>query len=148
MNKLTINIAKINPNAIIPEYKTDGAACFDISICEDVAVEPNQTVLLPTGLVIETPPDYALFIAPRSSMAKTGLIMPHSFGILDPDYCGPEDEMKILVKNITDQTISVTKGQRLAQGYFLPIPKTEWNIIDKSKLKQSSRGGFGSTGSK
>jgi len=145
---MEVEIARIDPDARLPEYKTDGATCFDLESIEERLIAPGGIALLRTGLVVKTPPGYFLAIAPRSSLHKIGLDKPHSFGILDPDYSGPEDELRLLVRNFTDQPVKVEKYQRLAQGFFNPVPKITWKEIPASALGQSSRGGFGSTGTK
>ncbi len=143
---MEVEICRVHPDARLPEYKTDGAACFDLESIEDIVIQPGELKLIRSGLVFKTPPGYFLCIAPRSSLAKQGLAMPHSFGILDPDYSGPEDEMRILVRNFTVEPVAVEKHQRLAQGYFAEAPRAQWKEIAKDALETKSRGGFGSTG--
>jgi len=143
---MQVEIGRIDKRAKLPRYQTEGAACFDIETLEETRVSAGKTTLLRTGLVVKTPPGYFLAIAPRSSMAKIGLRMPHSFGILDPDYCGFEDELKILVENVTKRPIVIEAGQRVAQGFFVATPKVDWREIDAKKLRRESREGFGSTG--
>jgi len=143
---MEVEICRIHPNAVIPEYKTAGAACFDIAIIEERIIQPGEIALLRTGLVVRTPPGYFFALAPRSSLHKVGLDKPHAFGILDPDYSGPNDEVRILVRNFTKKPITVEKYQRLAQGYFNQVPKIQWREVDKKSLGSASRGGFGSTG--
>lgn len=145
---MEVKIARIHPDARIPEYKTVGSACFDFETIEDRTVAPGEIALLRTGLVVVTPPGYFLAIAPRSSMHKAGLDKPHSFGILDPDYSGPEDEVKILVRNFSDKPVRIEKYQRLAQGYFSQVPRVRWQEVNPNQLKKQSRGGIGSTGKK
>jgi len=145
---MDVEIARIHPDARLPEYKTDGAACFDLEAVEETTIQPGEIKLVRTGLVFRAPAGYFLCIAPRSSMPKLGLDMPHSFGILDPDYSGPEDEAKILVRNFTDRPVKLEKYQRLAQAYFAAAPRVSWKELSKDELGDQSRGGFGSTGPK
>jgi dUTP pyrophosphatase len=145
---MEVRIARIHPDAHLPQYKTLGSACFDFETIEEKVIKPGEIAMLRTGLVVETPPGYFLAIAPRSSLHKSGLDKPHSFGILDPDYSGPEDEVKIMVRNFSDKPVKIEKYQRLAQGYFSPVPKIVWKEISPQQLKKESRGGIGSTGKK
>jgi len=145
---MKVKIVRIHSDARIPQYKTAGAACFDIEALENVIIKPGELKLISTGLVFQVPEGYFLCIAPRSSMNKHGLDMPHSIGILDPDYCGLEDEAKILVRNFTDKPVKIEKFQRLAQGYIAVAPKVEWVEVEKKNLTRKSRGGYGSTGNK
>ena len=65
-------------------------------------------------------------------------------GVIDADYCGPEDEVKIQLLNFTDAPVTVSRGDRLAQGIVLPCPRVEWEEV--TDVSQPTRGGFGSTG--
>ena len=69
---------------------------------------------------------------------------PHGFGIIDHDYCGPEDEVKILVYNFTDQPVTIEHGEKIAQGVFVHIDKFDWEEVEE--MGNETRGGFGSTG--
>ena len=142
---LPVNIFCNHPDAILPEYKTTGACAFDLATIEDSVIQPGEIVRLRTGLVICVPEGYTLLIAARSSLPKKfGLCVPQGFGIVDTDYCGPEDEILLQLLNFTIEPKEVKKGDRLAQGMFVPIAKAAFNIV--KKLDSSNRGGFGSTG--
>jgi len=142
---MKVEILKVHPDAVTPQYESEGAAGFDFVTIENITIEPNSLALIPTGLVFNTPDNYMLLISPRSSMPKkTGLRMPHSIGVLDSDYCGPGDEAKIQVFNPTNEPIIIEKGQRIAQGIFVPVIQAEFNEVQE--LTTKTRGGFGSTG--
>jgi len=88
----------------------------------------------------------ALLILPRSStFRKKSLIFPHSVGLIDQDYCGPEDEIMIQVFNFGKDTIVVERGERIAQGLFMKTAVAEFVEVDADFLGNDSRGGFGST---
>ena len=143
---MEIKIARIRDDVELPKYVPESAACFDLQAAVEVTIEPGQYCPIPSGLVVHVPPGYLFAIAPRSSAPKHGLSMPHSFGIVDPTYCGPEDEVLILLENRTDKPVHIEKGQRVAQGFFVAAPHIVWNEVDRSELAPISRGGFGSTG--
>jgi dUTP pyrophosphatase len=65
-------------------------------------------------------------------------------GVIDPDYSGPTDEIRIQLLNITDAPVRVRKGDRLAQGIVLPSPRVTWEEV--SEIREAARGGFGATG--
>ena len=86
-----------------------------------------------------------LVVASRSSTPlKKGLTPPHGFGIIDHDYCGPTDEIGVLVYNFTSDPVEIRRGEKIAQGVFVKIDKFEWEEV--SEMEGRSRGGFGSTG--
>jgi dUTP pyrophosphatase len=96
-------------------------------------------------LVIAVPDGHFLGIFARSSTPlKRGLMVANGVGVIDADYCGPEDEIKIQVLNFTDAPVKVARGDRLAQGIVLPCPRVEWNEVEEMSVP--TRGGFGSTG--
>lgn len=141
---MKVRITRLDPTIELPEYKTAGAVAFDIAPRVDVVVVPHATIRIPTGLIIKTPPGYALIIASRSSTPeRKGLLLPNGIGILDQDYCGPTDELHILIYNFTETPVIIKKGERIAQGLFIPIERAEW---DEGPAAATSRGGFGSTG--
>lgn len=129
----------------VPVYQTAGAAGFDLAANAEVTVAPGAIVLIPTGLVVEVPPGHFLGIFARSSTPlKKGLIVANGVGVLDSDYCGPTDELKIQVMNVTASPVTVAKGDRIAQGVVLPYARV--TIEDGTGATATSRGGFGSTG--
>jgi dUTP pyrophosphatase len=140
-----VRITKIRPDAVLPKYETPGACCFDIVCVEDDVIQPKEIKLLPTGLVVCVPDGYMLMVASRSSTPrKKGLQIIQGIGILDQDYCGPEDELKLQVYNYTDQPVEVKKGDRVYQAGFVRIDRAEWD--EGPTVSEKTRGGFGSTG--
>jgi dUTP pyrophosphatase len=142
---MNVKIKRIDKSLPLPVYETDGSVGFDVLARESVTIDPGSIELIPANVVIEVPKGYMLIVASRSSTPrKKGLTPPHGFGIIDHDYCGPEDEVKIQVYNFSDEPVMIESGEKIAQGVFVRIDKFEWEEVDK--IKQESRGGFGSTG--
>lgn len=142
---MNLRIRRLHPDAVIPAYHSDGAAAFDLASCEDVVVAPGEVRLVGTGLVVEVPRGYFLAVVARSSLPiKKGLMVANSIGVVDSDYCGPRDEVKVEVYNFTQREASIARGERIAQGLILPAVRVEWEEVTDSTAP--SRGGFGSTG--
>ncbi len=140
-----VDIFKKHPDAIIPAYASDGSCAFDLAPIEDATIQPGEIIRLRTGLVVCVPDGYTLLIAARSSLPRRyGLCVPQGFGIVDNDFCGPEDELLIQLLNFTDQPTSVKKGDRLVQGMLVPFAKGAFREVEE--LNGPNRGGFGSTG--
>jgi len=143
---ISVRIRRLHPSVPLPQYQTAGAAGFDLVASEDVVVAPSSIALIPTGLVIQVPAGHFLGVFARSSTPlKRGLMVANGVGVIDRDYCGPEDEIKIQVLNFTAQPVQVKKGDRLAQGLFLPVTHVSWQEVE-GDLREGSRGGFGATG--
>lgn len=132
-------------NKNLPKYQTKGSVGFDISANKNTLIKKGEINYIPTGLTIATPEGYGLFIFARSSLFKKGLMLANSVGIVDRDFNGKEDEIKIIVLNFTDRDIEINADERVAQGVFLPTEKGQWVSYNPT---EKSRGGWGSTGEK
>lgn len=129
----------------VPEYQTPGSICFDICAKKKTIIPSKSVGLIATGLYIEVPEGFGLLLCSRSSgPKKKGLLTPHGMGIIDQDYCGPEDELFVQVYNFTNNEVIVDGGERCAQGLLVPVGIAEFEEVQE--LSTSSRGGFGSTG--
>lgn len=141
---LTTRIRRLVPDVTLPAYQTAESAGFDLAASEDITIEPGEVALVPTGLVVEVPHGYFLGVFARSSTPlKRGLMVANGVGVVDPDYSGPADEVKIEVVNFTQRPAHVKKGDRIAQGLFIPVVQARWIEVDE--IRPASRGGFGST---
>jgi dUTP pyrophosphatase len=139
-----MTITRLRPSVPLPVYASDGAAGFDLAAAEDVEIPPGRIKLVGTGLVVAVPEGYFLGIFARSSTPfKRGLAVANGVGVLDSDYRGPSDELKIQLLNITAEPIVVRAGDRLAQGIVLHAPRV--TFVEGTPAGES-RGGFGSTG--
>src|SRR5688572_1811674 len=108
---LAVRIRRLDPSVPLPDYQTTGAAGFDLAASADVEVPAGRVALVPTGLVIEVPAGHWLGIFARSSTPlKRGLMVANGVGVIDPDYCGPADEIKIQVLNFTGELVQVKRG--------------------------------------
>ncbi|HET9702723.1 MAG TPA: dUTP diphosphatase [Vicinamibacterales bacterium] len=142
---MRLKIKRLNPAVSLPEPATRHAAGFDLASAVDIEIPPRSIRLVGTGLVIAVPEGHFLGIFARSSTPlKRGLMVANGVGVVDADYCGPEDEVRIQLLNFTDATIQVRQGDRLAQGIVLPAPRVDWEEV--MEMSVPTRGGFGSTG--
>jgi dUTP pyrophosphatase len=140
-----VRIRRIHPSIPLPKYQSEGAGGFDLAASEDTVVKPGAVVLVPTGLVIEVPVGYFLAVFARSSTPlKRGLMVANGVGVVDSDYCGPADEVKIEVFNFTAESVCVKAGDRIAQGLLVPVVRAQFEEVTND-LRQRSRGGFGAT---
>jgi dUTP pyrophosphatase len=140
-----VPISRIHPASKIPALQTAGSAGFDLAASETMTIEPGEVALVPTGLVIAVPEGHFLGVFARSSTPlKRGLMVANGVGVVDADYSGPTDEIKIEVFNFTAAPVTVNAGDRLAQGILIPFTRPDW--VERTP-DGPSRGGFGSTGS-
>jgi dUTP pyrophosphatase len=140
-----VKIHRLRPNVALPKYESVAAAGFDLAAAEAITIGAGEVTLVPTGLVIDVPEGMFLGIFARSSTPlKRGLMVANGVGVVDADYCGPTDEVKVQVLNFTQKPVTLAQGDRIAQGILLPITRVEWEEVDS--VDRGSRGGFGSTG--
>jgi len=108
----------------LPTYATAESAGFDLSASAEVTVAPRQIALVPTGLVIEVPPGYFLGIFARSSTPlKRSLMVANGVGVIDPDYAGPNDEVRIQVLNISTSDVTIKPRSGCPFGGVASIPQ-------------------------
>ena len=145
INEIKVNIKRIDQDLPLPIYQTDGSVAFDLSSREDIEILPKELARIPSNIIVQTPPGCMLLLVPRSSLPakKPGLIIPHGIGIIDQDYCGPNDELLFQVYNVSDKLINIKRGERIAQAVFVKVAKAEFEEV--KEIAVASRGSFGST---
>jgi len=142
---MRLKITRLDSGIPLPAYGTSESAGFDLAAAHDATIAAQSIALIRTGLVIEVPSGHFLAIVARSSTPlKRGLIVANGVGVIDPDYCGPTDEVMIQLLNVTDADVVVRRGDRLAQGIVLAAPRVTWDDVQDIRL--TARGGFGATG--
>jgi dUTP pyrophosphatase len=141
---MKVKIFRLDKTLPLPIYETQGSVGFDFLAREAVEIAAEEIKLIPANVVIETPPGFALLVTSRSSTPrKKGLMQPHGLGVIDQDYCGSEDEIKIQVHNFSAKNVVVERGEKIAQGLFVRCEQAEFEEIEK--VENKTRGGFGST---
>lgn len=142
---LQIRIKRVDPALPLPRHETAGAVGFDLLCREAATVPPGEIRLIPANVIVAVPPGCMLMLAARSSLpVRKGLMLANGVGIIDQDYHGPEDEVRVQVYNFTREAVDVARGERLAQGVFVSVAQAQWVEVDD--IQAETRGGFGSTG--
>jgi len=142
---MNLRIRRLDPDVALPAYHSSGAAAFDLASAEDVVVAPGEVRLVGTGLVVEVPEGHCLAVVARSSLPlRKGLLVANGIGIVDSDYRGPGDEVKVEVINVTREPVRIVRGERIAQGLVLAVARVAWEEVGQAR--SPSRGGFGATG--
>lgn len=107
------------------------AAGFDFYCRKSSIIQPGKISPVAINNAIEIPPGHFLILASRSSTSwKKGLILANGIGIIDPFYSGNQDEMKILLLNITNKPVEIKKGELLVQGILIKNESIEWSEVD------------------
>ncbi len=129
-----------------PKYATPLSAGVDLYANTDdpITLEPLERTLVPTGLYMALPEGTEAQIRPRSGLAyKQGLSVLNSPGTIDADYRG---EVKVLLVNLSNKSVTISDGERIAQMVVAKFEKVEFNEVEELSSTQRGEGGFGSTG--
>ena len=145
MNKIDVKCVALE-GAIIPEYKTVGAAGADVyAFLENpILIKSGKWAVIPTGVFYEIPEGYEIQVRPRSGLAaKNGVTVLNTPGTIDSDYRG---ELQIILINLGDKDFEIKNRDRIAQIIVAPV--TQGNFVQVEQLSVTERGekGFGSTG--
>ena len=140
-----VKFKRIDNTLEVPVFKTKGAVGIDLVAREDTVIPSQEIRLIPLNVVVATPKGYGLFLMSRSSTPmKKGIMVANGVGLIDQDYCGEDDEIKLQVLNFTKKSVKVERGERIAQAVFVKVAKPEF--VEVKKMSTKSRGGFGTTG--
>lgn len=145
----TLRVYKMRASAVIPRYKTSGAAGMDLAACLDapMILSPGETARVPTGLRIALPTGHEGQVRPRSGLAaRHGVTVLNAPGTIDEDYRG---EVQVLLVNHGAESFTIESGDRIAQLVVAPVVQVEIEVLnDEAALGGTERGhrGFGSTG--
>lgn len=145
MNKVNIKFVA-QEGAIIPEYKTSGAAGADVCafLSEPVVIKSGEFAMIPTGLSFAIPEGYEIQVRPRSGLAaKNGVTVLNTPGTIDSDYRG---EVKVILINHGKDAFPVNNGDRIAQLIVAPVTQGIFEKTDELDSTERGEGGFGSTG--
>lgn len=145
----TLRVYKMRADAVVPRYKTSGAAGMDLAAClaSPLTITPGGTARVPTGLRIALPAGHEGQVRPRSGLAaRHGVTVLNAPGTIDQDYRG---EVQVLLVNHGDEAFRIKSGDRIAQLIVAPVVQVEIEAVqDEAALGGTGRGegGFGSTG--
>ena len=173
-DKAVLKFYKLHPDVTGPSFGTSQSACFDLhahftnktvmvfdanndlvvetpvpGVTSDgrrgIKIHPGARALIPTGLIFGTPEGYSVRLYSRSSVGvKRGLKIVQGVGVFDSDFY---DEALIPLHNITNATLIVGHGERIAQAELVELAKYDLMETDIEPTQTTNRvGGFGSTG--
>ena len=128
----------------MPERAHDTDAGYDLKSTETFNLMPKERITVGTGVSIQLPVGYEAQIRPRSGLAnKHGIMIVNTPGTIDAGYIG---EIKVILFNSGDKTVTLNKGERIAQMVFNKVEHPKF--IEVTTLEETDRGsnGLGSTG--
>ena len=136
----TLKIQLLHPEAALPKKANPSDACFDLTACEGVTIEPGGTGLVRLGWAMQLEEGWEARVRGRSGLASRGILTHH--GTIDHLY---RLEVKVIMHNLSAEPFWAEPGDRIAQMTVGPVyPVT----LVEAQVEETERGGFGSTGTR
>ena len=133
---------KTEGEVILPTRGTSKSMAYDFYSNVDITIEPNKIGKIWTDVKSYMGNTECLILNVRSSMGGK-FMLANTQGWIDADYySNPNNDgnIGIFLKNISDESITIKKGERVAQGAFFNFLVADNGNTDKERV-----GGFGST---
>ena len=133
----------LDEGAFDPVRAHEADAGLDLKSRDTVVLKPRRGAIFDTGVHINVPKGYALFLKAKSGLnVKCDII---GTGVVDAGYTGP-----IVVKlyNLGRKKYIINKGDKIIQGVLLKVETPALKKVTDFVSDASDRkdGGFGSTG--
>lgn len=136
-------------NVKSPNRGTEQSAGIDFYVPFDFVetkVEPNESILIPSGIKVNVPAGHALIAFNKSGVAvNKSMVM--GACVVDEDYQG---EVHMHLINVGNETVLVQPGDKLSQFLLMPVNYASAFEVSEEELYQApserGEGAFGSTG--
>ena len=134
---------EFQPEARMPIRAHHDDAGWDLFVSQDVTIPPHGFKDVPSGVSVELPNGYWGLLTGRSStIRRRGLLVVQ--GVIDTGYRG---ELFSAVWNLTDKSVLLQRGERVAQLILLPNSTADSVLVRHEGDLQASERGFGGFGS-
>lgn len=136
------NKRKTEGEITLPTRGTSRAMAYDFYATDNFVVEPDKIVKIWTDVKAYMQDNECLILNVRSSMGGK-FMFANTQGWIDMDYYSNESNdgnIGVFLKNISDETQIINKGDRIAQGAFF-----DFLVADNGNTDNVRTGGFGST---
>ena len=147
MKTRSLGVELVHEDAKVPLYAYPSDSGFDLRSTVEINIPPFGRALIPTGIKLSIPEEYEIQIRPKSGLAlNQGLTVLNTPGTVDSGYVG---EIKVIVFNTNNATVTVSKGMKIAQAVLCPVMCGKYvsiELTDKVDDKDRGENGFGSTG--
>lgn len=149
-----VQFQRVCDDAILPGYAHPGDSGMDVfwtgaiqghekeyTVYELLSLE---CICCQSGWKAQIPEGYELQIRPKSGLAlKHRLTVLNTPGTIDSSYRG---EIGVILMNLGSESVTIQKGQKIAQLVLCPVIKTDVQEVDSLDETSRNDGGFGSTG--
>jgi dUTP pyrophosphatase len=133
----------------MPTRSNPTDAGLDLRAAESKLIQSATPTLIDTGVSVQIPRNHVGLVFSRSGLAKYGVTLSNSVGVIDSDYRG-NIMVSVICNAENERDVFIAKGDRVAQLVIVPIQLPEVQVVDEDDEEwlNTSRGtgGFGSTG--
>ena len=141
-NALSVKVQLLDDKGKVPTKNNLNDAGFDLYSSIDTVIPPKQRKTVRTSISIEMPEHFAGLIWPRSGLSvKQGIDV--LAGVVDSGYRG---EIMVCLYNTSDENVSISIGDRIAQIIFQEVPRVIMEVHESLGSSQRGDNGFGSSG--
>lgn len=122
-----------------------GDSGINVVFPQTIELMPNKVTLVDLGIccnMVRKGKDVSYLLMPRSSIAKTPLMMANSIGLIDAGYRG---ELKAAIRNMGNVPYVIEEGTSLFQIVSARLDPIRVCVVDKLDKTERGSGGFGST---
>jgi len=140
---------RLTEKDLMPTRANPTDAGLDLRAAESKLIRAATPTLIDTGVSVQIPPNHVGLVFSRSGLAKHGITLTNSVGVIDSDYRG---NIKVsLICNVdNDRDVFINRGERIAQLVVVPIVLPQVQVVDEDDEEwlntARGTGGFGSTG--
>ena len=128
-----------------PVRSTQHSAGLDVFAQGTTEIEAGKVAVIGTGLCMDTldgedNSEWYVAMHIRSSLSVKGIMLANGVAVIDKDY---KDEIKVIIFNSTDESVTINKGDKIAQMLIM----AHYSYVAKGvTFKYDKRdGGLGST---
>lgn len=140
---------RLTDKTLMPTRANKTDAGLDLRAAESKLIPSATPTLIDTGVSVQIPRNHVGLVFSRSGLAKHGITLSNSVGVIDSDYRG-NIMVSVICNAENDRDIFINKGDRIAQLVVVPIVLPEVQVVDEDDEEwlntARGTGGFGSTG--
>lgn len=152
---MQVKIKKLFEDSILPTKAHATDAGYDL-YAHSKSYDDDGNVVYGSGVAMEIPKNYVGLVFPRSSNAKTDLLLSNSVGVIDSGFrgeisfkfkpCAKFDKYHLAwLKDAYESTL-YEEGDRIGQIIIMPYPEIEFVEVDELSDSERGAGGYGSSG--
>ena len=140
---------RLTDKTLMPTRANPTDAGLDLRAAESKLIQSATPTLIDTGVSVQIPKNHVGLVFSRSGLAKHGITLSNSVGVIDSDYRG-NIMVSVICNADNERDIFINKGDRIAQLVVVPIVLPEVQVVDEDDEEwlntARGTGGFGSTG--